>query len=68
MKNSQGENNKNNNNTKNKNKNKKKMIWDDWVGKVIQRELSKKFEFDHTNKWYMHSPEPVLENETHKIH
>ena len=23
--------------------------------------------FDHTNKWYMHNPEPFLENDTHKI-
>ena len=26
----------------------------DWVGKVIPWEMSKKFKFDHTNKWYMH--------------
>ena len=31
-----------------------------WVGKVIDWELYKKFKFDHTNKWYMH-------NETHKL-
>ena len=35
--------------------------------KVIHRELCKKFKFDHTNKWYMHNPESVLGNETHKI-
>ena len=35
-----------------------------WVGKVIHRELYKKFKFDHMNKWYMHSPASVLENET----
>ena len=29
--------------------------------------LCKKFEFDHTNKWYMHCPEFVLENQTHKL-
>ena len=23
--------------------------------------------FDHTNKWYMHTPAPVLENNTHKL-
>ena len=23
--------------------------------------------FDHTNKWYMHNPAPVLENDTHKL-
>ena len=27
----------------------------------------KKFKFDHTNKWYMHNPAPVLENNTHKL-
>ena len=39
----------------------------DWVGKVIHLELCKKFKFDYTNKWYMHNPESVLENETHKL-
>ena len=39
----------------------------DWVGKVIQWEMCKKFKIDHTNKWYMHSPAPVLENDTHKL-
>ena len=39
----------------------------DWVGKVIHWELCKKLNFDHTTKWYMHKPESVLENETHKI-
>ena len=39
----------------------------DWVGKVIHWELCKKLKFDHTNKWYMHNPESVLENETHKL-
>ena len=34
----------------------------DWVGKVIHLEVSKKFNFEHTNKWYMYSPESVLEN------
>ena len=38
-----------------------------WVGKVIHCELCKKFRFDHTNKWYMHNPESVLENDTHKL-
>ena len=37
-----------------------------WVGKVIHWELCKKFEFDHTNKWYMHNQASVLENERHK--
>ena len=38
-----------------------------WVGKVINWELRKKFKFDHTNKWYMHNPESVPENEMHKL-
>ena len=37
----------------------------DWVGKVIHWELCKKQKFDHMNKWYMHNPEPVLENDMH---
>ena len=39
----------------------------DCVGKVIQWEMCRKFQFDHTNKWYMHNPAPVLENDTHKL-
>ena len=39
----------------------------DWVGKVIHWEMCKKFKYDHTNKWYMHSPALVLENSTHKL-
>ena len=39
----------------------------DWVGKVIHWEMSKKFKFEHTNKWYMHSPAPVPDNDTHKL-
>ena len=39
----------------------------DWVGKVIHWEMCKKFQFDHTNKWYMHNPAPALENTTHKL-
>ena len=38
-----------------------------WVGKVIHWELCKKLKFDHANKWYMHNPESVLENEMHKL-
>ena len=38
-----------------------------WVGKVIHWEMSKKFKFDQANKWYMHNPAPVLENDTHKL-
>ena len=29
--------------------------------------MCKKFKFDLVNKWYIHNPESVLENETHKI-
>ena len=39
----------------------------DWVGKVIHWEMCKKFRFDHTNKWYMHNPAFVRENDTHKL-
>ena len=39
----------------------------DWVGKVIHWEMCQKFKYDHTNKWYMHSPSAVLENDTHKL-
>ena len=39
----------------------------DWVGNVIHWELCKKLKFDHANKWYMHNPVPVLENDTHKL-
>ena len=39
----------------------------DWVGKVIHREMCKKFKFDHANKWYMHNPAPAQENDTHKL-
>ena len=37
----------------------------DWVGKVVHREMCRKFQFDHTSKWYMHNPAPVLENDSH---
>ena len=36
----------------------------DGLSKVIHREMCKKFKFDHTNKWYMHNPASVLENDT----
>ena len=39
----------------------------DWVSKVIHWEMCKKFKFDHANKWYMHNPAPVLENDMHKL-
>ena len=37
-----------------------------WVDKVIHGEMCKKFKFDDANKWYMHNPLPVIENDTHK--
>ena len=40
---------------------------DDYKGIMIRWESCKKFKFDHTDKWYMHNPESVLENETHKL-
>ena len=40
----------------------------DWMGKIILWELCKTLKIDHTNKWYMHKPESILENEMHKIH
>ena len=36
----------------------------DRVGKVIHWEMCKKFKFEHTNKWYIRNPAPVLENDT----
>ena len=39
----------------------------DWVGKVIHWEICKKFKFDHTNKWYMYNPAPVLGNNTYRL-
>ena len=39
----------------------------DWVGKVVHWEMCRKFQFDHTNKWYMHNPAPVLENASNKL-
>ena len=39
----------------------------DWVGKVVHWEMCRKFQFDHTNKLYMHNPAPVLENNTYKL-
>ena len=35
-------------------------------GDLIHWEFYKKFKFNHTNKWYMHNPEFILEKETHK--
>ena len=39
----------------------------DWVWKLTQWELCKKFKFKHTNKWYMHNLEYVWENEKRKL-
>ena len=39
----------------------------DWVDKLIHWAICKKFEFDHTNKWYMYNPASVRENDTHKL-
>ena len=39
----------------------------DWLGKLIHWGLCKKFKCNHTNKWYLHKPESVLENEAPKI-
>ena len=39
----------------------------DWVGKIVHWDICRKFKFDHTNKWYMHNPAPVLDNDTHKL-
>ena len=40
---------------------------DDWVDKLIHWAMSKKLKFDHTNKWYIHNPESVLENDIHNL-
>ena len=39
----------------------------DCLSKVIHWKMCRKFQFDHTNKWYMHNPAPVLENDSHKL-
>ena len=36
----------------------------DWVDKVIHWDTRKKLKFDYTNKYHMHNPAPVLENDT----
>ena len=36
----------------------------EWVGKEIHWEMCNTFKFDHANKWGMHNPAPVLENDT----
>ena len=82
MKNSKRVNNKNNNKKKNDDRDetinhiisdcsklaqKKYKARHDWAGKVIHWEMCRKFQFDHTNKWYMHDPAPVQENDSHKL-
>ena len=39
----------------------------DSVGRWSTGKFCRKFQFDHTNKWYMHNPAPVLENDSHKL-
>ena len=39
----------------------------DLVVKGIHWEMSKKFKFDHMNKWCMHNTASVIENDTHKL-
>ena len=39
----------------------------DWVSKVIHWEMCSKLKFNHTNKWYIHNPAAVLENDTQKL-
>ena len=36
------------------------------MGKGINKEICKKFKFDHTNEWYIHNTASDLENDTHK--
>ena len=37
------------------------------MGKAIHWEMCKKSKFDHANKWFLHNPVSVLENDTHKL-
>ena len=39
----------------------------DRIEKVINWEVCKRLNFEHTNKWYMHKAESALKNETHQI-
>ena len=39
----------------------------DWVDEVIHWQMCRKFQFDHTNKWYMHNLAPVLKNDSYKL-
>ena len=38
-----------------------------WIRNMIYLELCKRLKFDHMTKWYIHKPESVPENKTHKI-
>ena len=40
----------------------------EWVGEVIQWELYKILKFAHTNKWYTHIAESVVEYMIRRIH
>ena len=48
-------------NTDNTSTNRTTITGEEKVGKVIH------WKFDHANKWYMHNPTLVLENDTHKL-
>ena len=39
----------------------------DWGGNVTHWKMCKKFKIDHTNKWYIHNPAPLRENDSHKL-
>ena len=39
----------------------------DLMRKVIHWELCKRMKFDLADKWYMHKPESIIENEMHGI-
>ena len=37
------------------------------MGKVNHWKLCQRLKFGHADKWYIHKPESILENEFHKI-
>ena len=45
----------------------KEYKWDMTGWAWFHGEMCKKFKFDHPNKWYMHNPALVLENDSHKL-
>ena len=51
---------------KNDSKQEKKKTWNTEIT-FSHWEMCKKFKFDHTNKWCMHNPSPVRENDTYKL-